>query len=348
MRITFRAVCKLCLVGVLFALLPMMVQAQNFKPDLPEGRWLYLFGSPSLRGGESAALTRVLHNEQVRVENIDKNGWCRVHYIDSEGKEFNGYTKISVLISLDDQAAEMKAAYDKQGGLEKTVITLGIILAVIGLVISFLYFLKTIRTIALAVIVLFLSAVELYFLTQTSGFTFFLPSVVGWKWAAIWFACFTVFLVAQIYVFMVTLKSITPVPEVAGNSMIIPLISVLLLFVALLIGIFLGIEGIIFRIFVGVQAANVVFVLIYSIIKIGFVRGIFYTLVFTAGIAAIGFMVRDVIAVAVVGFLGLFFVQFILKNYAQGGFTQVKVKDSSGNIRYRWGDEKKPGDEEIM
>ena len=347
MKFTLKNASKVCLVFFLFALLPTMVQAQYFTPDLPEGRWLYLFSGPSTQGGANAALARVLHNEQVRVDTVNKNGWCRVFYIDAEGKEFNGYTKMSMLIPLDEQAAEMKAAYDKKGGLEKTVVTLGIILAGIGLVISFLGFMKSIRTIVLAAIVLLLSAVEIYFLTQT-GFSFYLPSVVGWKWAAIWFACFTVFLLAQIYLFLMTLKSITPLQEVVGNSILVPLLGVLLLFVALLVSIFLGIdENLIFRIFIGVQAANAVFVLIYSIVKIGFIRGVFYTLVFTSGITAIGFMARDVIAVAVVGLFGLFFVQFLLTKYAQGGFTQVRVKDSSGKIRYRWGDEVKPGDQKL-
>jgi len=347
MKNTLFAAGKICLAFLLFALLPTIIQAQNFKPDLPEDRWLYLFKGPSSRGGESASLTRVLFNEQVRVDNIDKNGWCRVYFKDSQGKEFNGYTKIGVLIPLDEEATEMKAAYDKQGGLEKLVITLGLILVVVGLVLSFLSFLGHIRTMLLAAIVLLISAVEIYFLTQTSGFSFYLPSAVGWKWAAISFVCFTVFLLVQIYLFMMTLKCITPKQEVVGNSILIPLLGVLGLFVALLVTLFTAGKGedLIFKIFVGIQAANIVFVLIYSIVKIGLVRGLFYTIVFAAGIAAIGFMARDVIAVAVVGLFGLFFVQFIFTKYGEGSFTQVRVKDSSGRERYRWGDEVKPGDE---
>ena len=251
-------------------------------------------------------------------------------------------------IPVDEDAIEMEAAHDSQGGLERVVVMFGIIAAGIGLVISFLGFLKHIRTLILAVIVLLLSGVQIYFISQTSGFTFYLPSVVGWKWAAIWFACFTVFLLVQIYIYMMTLKCITPIPEVVGNSIIVPLISVLLLFVALLASIFfMGIENYIFRIFIGIQAANAVFVLIYSIVKIGFVRGIIYTIVFTSGMAAIGLMAYDVIVVAVVALFGLFFTQNIITKYAQGGFTQVKVRDSSGNIRYRWGDEIQPGDEKM-
>ena len=247
-----------------------------------------------------------------------------------------------------EQAEEMIAALDNQGGLEKLVITMGIILAGIGLVISFLGFLKHIRTVVLALIVLSISAVEIYFITQTQGFTFYLPSIVGWGRAAMMFGCFTVFLLVQIYLFMMTLKCITPVQEVVGNTILVPLLSVLFLFVALLVTIFVPIsEDLIFRIFLGINAANIVFALIYSIVKIGFIRGIFYTIVFTTGIGAIGLMAYDVIAVAVVGLFGLFFVQFIFTKFGQGAFTQVRVKDSSGRIVNRWGDEIKPGDEKL-
>jgi hypothetical protein len=282
------------------------------------------------------------------VDYIEKNGWCRVYYTNSEGREITGFTRIGMLIPLDEQATEMKAAFDNQRGLERQVVTLGIILAGIGLVLSFLSFLKHIRTLLLAIIVLSLSAVQIYFLTQTPGFSFYLPSAVGWQWAAIWFGCFTVFLLVQIYLFFATLKTITLVQELVGNTMVVPLLSVLFLVVALMLTVLLPIsEDLVYRIFLGINAANIVFTLFYSIVKTGFIRGIFYTIVFTAGIGAIGLMARDVIAVAIVGLLGLFFVQFILTKYAEGGFTQVRVKNSSGNIVTRWGDSLKPGDEEL-
>ena len=195
---TVKIVSVLCLTIVLLSLFPVMAQAQTFTPDIPEGMdYFALFNRPST---SSTVKARVSEGELVHVEDVYQTGWCFVRYKGADGTEHTGYMKIASLIPLDEQATVMAEAFAKERNLENSVIKWGLILLGIAFVGSFLVFLRQFKSIISGAAMLALCALQVYFLTQTSGFSWYLPSAVGWMWAILWSACFVVFLILQCYV----------------------------------------------------------------------------------------------------------------------------------------------------
>ena len=185
----------------------MIASAQWFSPDIPEeDEFLFLFEKAIV---SSMKVASVKKTEKVFVEKSMATGWCKVKYTNSEGKEIEGYTKMQVLKPLDDVAVQMKEQRDSFTLGQWKVVTWAIIFLVVGIVVSFMSFLGRWRLILQIVAVTLLCALELWFLTQTEGFTFYLPTVVGWKKAAIGFLFLTIFLVAHIYLWVKTLSYIS-------------------------------------------------------------------------------------------------------------------------------------------
>lgn len=329
------------------ALLPMLASAQKFTPDQPEGRGLYLFNTPSLTSMNSASQGwMIMHGEQVHANRLLKSGWCEVRYKSpSTGKEFTGYLKIKTLTPLDEVAKEMKAGYEKRVLLENQTLKGGVILAAAGLVILCLGFLGWIRNLLLAAVVILLSVLEIYFLTHSDGFTFYLPTVVGWKWAVIWFLCFSGFLFVQVFLWFKTMMFVGKKSGAVGNAIGFAALATLGLFVVMIISMFMDTrtgatrEAGIFKVFVGVQAGIVVYLFIHGCIRDGFFRTMLVTPLYAVGLAAIGLMAYDMFIVALLLVILLPLMQVIAGGFAKGGFTQRDAgKNADGTTKWEWGD----------
>jgi hypothetical protein len=294
---------------LLVAVMPMVAQAQNFTPDLPEDRGIYLFMAPAMNAAHSDWL--VMSGETLTAVEVKSNGWVELSYTDKNGQEFTGYNKIKMLKPLDDVAAGMKETAARRAELENRIIRWGIILVGIGLVIAFMSFLGKARTWLLYAISLAVGGLELWFLATTEGgFTFYSPAVVGWKWAVIWFIGLIVFLAAQAIVWYKAIFSIVRTPEVVGNAMIWPLLAAVALLVGYVLSLFwIGLETWFDKGFIIVVALSAVYLFFNAAIKDGIVEAVILTPLYAVGITAIAWMLRDVVIV----FIGLMFLGNFLK-----------------------------------
>jgi len=306
---------------IICSLFPVSAQAAYFTPDIEEGKRLILFTYPRYdatqhSGNLGANSWGINYGEQVRVDELMENGWCKVHYTSPKtGMRAEGYLLMRMLTPVpgDQQAAELRATFDERIERENQVIKWGLIILGIGLLVSFLGFLGPVRVILTALALLALSALQIHFLRETSGFgfTFFLPSVFGWKWAAIWFSCFAVFFVGQIYLFFKTLNLIEYLSGmlVQGSNMIL-IISIIIfyalyLLAALLSGLgewffldlrvitkpFEWVDANFMYIFLGIQALIVIYIIINAESKLKAVFGI--APMYVVGYAAIIMMLQS-------------------------------------------------------
>ena len=273
--------------------LPMFVSAQSFKVDLPEDyEGLYLYLSPAVNAMRSD--WTIKPNEKVLVESVRYNGWCKVKYTDVNGKEFDGYLKMKRLAPLDEKAQEMKDEITRLETLETRTITWGIIILAIGFLLSFMKFLGRIKDILVVAAVILLSVVEIYFFTQTKGFTFYSPMVVGWKWALLWFLCFAGFIIQQVKLLLGVLGKISPTHM--GDGILFTLLSIVFILAGMLIAIFLDFdEKYILYIFFAMQGVQI----IYNFIKMPLKEAIPFNIMFVIGFAALGLMAYDLLIVAV-------------------------------------------------
>jgi hypothetical protein len=292
---------------LLIAVMPMVAQAQNFTPDLPEERGIYLFMAPAMNAPHSDWL--VMSGETLTAVEVKSNGWVKLSYTDKKGQELTGYNKIKMLKPLDDVAAGMKETAVRRAALEIQIIRWGIILVAIGLVIAFMPFLGKARTWLLYAILLAVGGLELWFLS-TGGFTFYSPAVVGWKWAVVWFVGLIVFLAAQAIVWYKAIFSIVRTPEVVGNAMLIPSLAAIVLVVGYVLSLFwVGLETWFDKGFVIAVALSAVYLFINAAIKDGIVEAAILTPLYVVGVTAIAWMLRDVVIV----FIGLMFLGNFLK-----------------------------------
>ena len=234
----------------LFALLPFAAQAQSpteeqantpayFTPNLPsDNRGLILFDRPAYSATQHSGNLAgnswwIAPGERVRVNHLRDNGWAEVSVINPHGVEQSGYILMRMLVPVsgDVVAETMFAAFEHRVELELFVMKLAAILVGAGFLISFMGFLGRFRTVLQYLIILSASVPIVYFLLNMDGFTYISPAVYGWRWAAIWFGCFSLFLVAQVYLFINTLNSIEREmgSEIAGINLIV-MISIVIFF----------------------------------------------------------------------------------------------------------------------
>jgi hypothetical protein len=292
---------------LLAAVVPMMAQAQNFTPDLPEDRGLYLFIAPTAKTLHTDWM--VMSGETLTAVEVKSNGWVKLSYTDKKGQEFTGFNKIKMLKPLDDVAARMKETAARRVAMEYRIIRWGIILVAIGLLISFMTFLGKVRTWLLYAISLAVGGLELWFLI-TGGFTFYSPAVVGWKWAVIWFFGLIAFLALQAIVWYKALFSIVRTPNVVGNAMLIPSLAAIVLVVGYLLSLFWpGLETWFDKGFLVAVALSAIYLFINATIKDGILEAVILTPLYAVGVTAIAWMLRDVVIV----FIGLMFLGNFLK-----------------------------------
>jgi len=242
---------------------------------------------------------------------------------------------------VDVQAAELKST----SAWEARTVKWGLILVGFGLLVSFMSFLGHIRTVLLAVAVIAVSALEIHFLWSTSGFTFYLPTVVGWGAAAKWFLCFTLFFLAQIYLFAKTLSLIDAEATKALGLTLIALIVVIIAFALAFLpamfgasGIFTWLENNVLTIFIVAQVLIVASIFFNCNIKSAVLAAPFYAI----GIAAIALMAVDLIIVAFLAAAAL----AIMPTMIQAATTrQEEYQDAPGGpIKTRWVDGVNPMD----
>jgi len=276
-------------------------------------------------------------NEQVYVDSLLKKGWCRVICQKDTEEQAVGYTLIELLSPADEVAEAMLTQSDKRFFAESQVIKWGVILAGIGLLLSFMGFLGQVRNVLLAVVIILLSALEIYFLLYSNGFTFYSPTVVGWGAAIKWFLVFTAFLLIQIYLWFKTIWNLTPAPEIVGNVVAFTLVTLLAAFVAVMVTFFVPSfkEQYIVIGIIAVMALIVVYFFIQTAIKGGILKALLITPVFAVGIAAIGLMAVDVFIVAIIAVFAI----PLLGGLVQAGTTyQQGTTDQSGRTKYKWVD----------
>ena len=222
-------------VAILF---PLAIQAQNFTVDIPEKNTIALRGTPSVDSKVSNG--NVVRGDQVRVIKLERNGWCLVEFKAPDKEPVEGYVLMKRLepVAGDEEAIALKASAGTYVGFEGKVITWGIIILAIGLLFSFFKFLGHVRTAILFIAIMALSSMEMYFFLTNGSFSFYLPSVVGWKSAVMWFGLFLVFLFAQILLFMRTGDSIHPKLGglfLASNGLLAVMVPVLTFLLGLLL-----------------------------------------------------------------------------------------------------------------
>ena len=234
---------KAVILSILIVFISVTVQAALFTPNQPEGRGIYLFDRPAYSATQHSGTLgsnswTIMHGERVRVNHLRDNGWAEVTAINPKGAEQDGYILMRMLVPIegDENAAALFAQFKQRTDWEMQVMKWGVILAVAGLAIYFMWFLGDIRRVLLPVIVAAYSVLIIHFLWNTEGFTYFLPSVYGWKWASIWFTCFSVFLVLQVFLFIKAIDAIEMgVGLWAGGANLIVMICIVM-FYALYLG----------------------------------------------------------------------------------------------------------------
>jgi hypothetical protein len=342
------------------AIIPLLAEAQTFTPDQPEDRGVFLFLNPNINGinsrrdgpmiiggkiTESKAFM-IMGGEEVFVERLDYNGWARVNYTNKDGIEYTGYLRIRSLKPLDDTAAEMLALAESRADLETKVITIGFILAGIGLLLSFLPLGKAGAVLQL-ITFLGLCALEIWFLRTTEGFTIYSPSVYTWKTAIKWAVCFVLFLTIQIKLWLGILNVFVDEGDSWIEGFYITMILSLLVFVALMVTVFLvpskDVDVWFWRVYYGYLALNLIQV-IKNFVSFGIIRGLFFNIFLAVGLYAITLMAVDMVVVVIIGILTGAFLTFVLGKYAKGGFMQFKVRTAGGRIVTKWGDEIQKGD----
>jgi hypothetical protein len=281
----------------------------------------------------------IMSGEELRVDSLYYNGWARINYV-KEGKELGGYVRIRRLKALDDTAQEMLTLAESRADRETLVITIGMILAAIGLVLSFLPLGKTgamLQMLAFAA----LCAVEIWYLTTTGGFTIYSPSVVTWKSAIKWSLCFILFLAVQFKVWTGILKTFSNGYWIDGFY--ITLILSLIVFVALLATALIAplneVDKWFWNVYLGYLALNLIQV-IKNFVKFGITRGLFYNIFLAAGLIAISLMSINMVVVAVFGILAGAFFSFMLRGYASGAFSMTtswkqKVGGAPGELIHK-------------
>jgi len=279
-----KAVTIIILLLVLCPLFSVAAQAAYFTPDVEEDRLLYLFEYPRFNtrfhsGREGWGISPT---EQVKVVELKDNGWCEVRYISPRtGEEIEGYILMRMLVPVpgDEAAAELRAAFDNRVERENEVIKWGLIILAIGLVVSFMSFLGFVRPILMAASLIALSVVQIRFFMEAEAFNFVLPSVFGWRVAAIGFGCFLVFFIIQMYLFVRTfsLIEVGTIMIVQGMNMILIICIIMFYALMLLAGIIASAGGWIslmvpfawvdenfMLVFAGVQAIMLIFMVIGS------------------------------------------------------------------------------------
>ncbi|MCL2098605.1 MAG: hypothetical protein FWH23_07620 [Bacteroidales bacterium] len=338
-------------VFIILAMLPMIASAQWFSPDIPEeDEFLFLFEKAIV---SSMRVASVKKTEKVFVEESMATGWCKVKYTNSEGKEIEGYTKMQVLKPLDDVAAQMKEQRNNFTLGQWKVVTFAVIFLVVGIVVSFMSFLGRWKLILMIVAVMFLSALEFWFLTQTEGFTFYLPTVVGWKKAIIGFLFLAIFLVAHIYLWVKTLAYISA--DAVGTAMVGTALSSLAVVVTwLVMFVFVAAEnyemwgkyiGIGYWILIGIVTITAMF----SCDR--FWERLLFLPVFVIGVVPITILALDVVLGGVVAVGAMFLMQALMSGgSSKGDSPSGSIGDtgwdrhSSGFSYWDSGKQRKPGE----
>ncbi|MCL2098020.1 MAG: hypothetical protein FWH23_04605 [Bacteroidales bacterium] len=314
---------------LLIMLLPMIASAQWFSPDIPEeDEFLFLFERAIV---SSMKVASVKKTEKVFVEESMATGWCKVKYTNSEGKEIEGYTKMQVLKPLDDVAAQMKEQRNNFTLGQWKVVTFVIIFIVIGLAALFMEFLGRWGLILQILAITVLCALEFWFLTQTEGFTFYLPSVVGWKKAATGFLFLVIFLGSQFFLWIMTLLRISV--DALGTAMVGLALSVLTVVVAWLVVFFFAgggkydlwekYIGIGYWILIGIVTITAMFSCNY------FWERVLFLLVFVVGVVPLTILALEVLIGSVVVAGILFLIQVLLKGGSSKGGSSKGGSSSS-------------------
>lgn len=319
------------LLFLLMAMLPLAAQAQYFTPDLPEDRGLYLFLQPDM--GSMHHEWMIMSGEKMLVEKVGDNGWCRIKYVNKEGKEYVGFNKMNMLKPLDDTAVAMKETAIARKAKEHQIIYWGGVLLAIGLLLSFMKFLGKVRTVLLYAVIMLLSVLEIWFLKTTDGWTVYLPAVVGWKWAAIWFTVLLVFIAGQAIVFYQAIMCFEHTRGVFGMPFVLAFASAWCALLALILSLFWpSIEQYVAPGLMVAIGVCIVYFFINVLIKDGIVNALLTTPLFAVGIAALLLMLVDVVIVLVCGS----FLLPILKGMFSGGKGGKTILDDMGSKKQTW------------
>jgi len=293
---------KFVILLFLTTLFPLIASAQWFSPKHGVIR---LFKETDDRDSKTAAIV-MNTNEKIFVEEVLEKGWCKVKYTNPKGQEFDCYAKLYQLRPLDDVAAEMVEAASQMTVEQTIVITWGLILAGIGLVLLFMGFLGNLRAILTLVVLALLSALEIYYITQTEGFTFYMPSVVGWKNAIIGFLCLLGFMIVQFVIWMKGLERLALSVAESQKGCGLAVASYILVVPALIYSVWTEKnEWINVYILWGFIIAQVVQMIVFLVQyrKTPFVA-IAYTLTYGIGLTGIAFLAVEIFVIVCAAFFG--------------------------------------------